>query len=207
MSDSDETDVLLLIPPDFFNCESPAVCTPRTPTNNCSFDGADCLSYASFAQRSNVKPMAGIGNYSMVGCTAAERTEHYVASTPFKHHAHKEPLKEQYLLHEIDRFLQDDDVQRSQQQRQPGRANQHNRPIQSPDGSLIDVDSLSVQDYPSLTRNDFNGLTKTAPSCGPVPQKPPRNVHGGMVTKPCSKNGHLLNLSDIWQTNSTAGQP
>ncbi|XP_035896336.1 227 kDa spindle- and centromere-associated protein-like [Anopheles stephensi] len=205
MSDSDETDVLLLIPPDFFNCESSAVLTPRTPAN-CSFDFADCLSYASFAQRSNVKSMAGIGNYSVVGCTAAERTEHYVASTPFKHHAHKEPLKEQYLLHEIDRFLQEDDPQRAQQ-RQQTRANQHNRPGQSPDGSLIDVDSLSVQDYPSLTRNDFNGLSKPVPSCGPVPQKPPRNVHGGMVTKPASKNGHLLNLSDIWQTNGTAGQP
>ncbi|XP_050068910.1 trichohyalin [Anopheles maculipalpis] len=206
MSDSDETDVLLLIPPDFFNCESPAVLTPRTPAS-CSFNGEDCMSYASFAQRSNVKSMAGIGNYAMVGCTAAERTEHYVASTPFKHHPHKEPIKEQYLLHEIDRFLQDDDPQRSQQ-RQHSRANQNNRLTQSPDGSLIDVDSLSVQDYPSLTRNDFNGLTKPVSSCGPVPQKPPRNVHGGgMVTKPSSKNGHLLNLSDIWQSNGTNGQP
>uniref|UniRef100_A0A182MVD0 Uncharacterized protein n=1 Tax=Anopheles culicifacies TaxID=139723 RepID=A0A182MVD0_9DIPT len=201
MSDSDETDVLLLIPPDFFNCESPAVLTPA----NCSFDGVDCLSYASFAQRSNVKPMAGIGNYSMVGCTAAERTEHYVASTPFKHHVHKEPLKEQYLLHEIDRFLGEDDIQKSQQ-RQQTRANQHNDPSVSPEGSLIDVNTLSVNDYPSLTTNDFNGLTKTVPSSGPVPQKPPRNVQGGMFMKPSSKNGQLLNLSDIWQTNGT-GQP
>uniref|UniRef100_A0A182VZK7 Uncharacterized protein n=1 Tax=Anopheles minimus TaxID=112268 RepID=A0A182VZK7_9DIPT len=204
MSDSDETDVLLLIPPDFFNCESPAVLTPRT-TANCSFDGVDCLSYASFAQRSNVKPMAGIGNYSMVGCTAAERTEHYVASTPFKHHAHKEPLKEQYLLHEIDRFLHEDDPQKTQQ-RQQTRANEHNGLTASPEGSFIDVNNLSLHDYPSLTRNDFNGLTKTVTSCGPVPQKPPRNVQGGMIMKPSCKNGPLLNLSDIWQTNGT-GQP
>ncbi|XP_053659213.1 uncharacterized protein LOC128708277 [Anopheles marshallii] len=205
MSDSDETDVLLLIPPDFFNCESPAILTPRT-TANCSFDGVDYLSYASFANCSNVKSMAGIGNYSMVGCTAAERTEQYVASTPFKHHTHKEPVKEQYLLHEIDQFLQEDDPQK-QQHRQQTRTNQHNVPAPtSPEGSLIDVNSLSVHDYPSLTRNDFNGLTKTVPSCGPVPQKPPRNVHGGMIMKPTGKNSQLLNLSDIWQTNGT-GQP
>uniref|UniRef100_A0A182RIM4 Uncharacterized protein n=1 Tax=Anopheles funestus TaxID=62324 RepID=A0A182RIM4_ANOFN len=205
MSDSDETDVLLLIPPDFFNCESPALHTPRT-TANCSFDGVDRLSYASFAERSNVKTMAGIGNYSMIGCTAAERTEHYVASTPFKHHARKEPLKEQYLLHEIDRFLHEDDPQKSQQRHQTCAANQHNGPNDSPEGSLIDVNSLALHDYPSLTRNDFNGLAKPVPSCGPVPQKPPRNVHGGMITKPSGKNGQLLNLSDIWQTNG-AGQP
>uniref|UniRef100_A0A182NRV1 Uncharacterized protein n=1 Tax=Anopheles dirus TaxID=7168 RepID=A0A182NRV1_9DIPT len=204
MSDSDETDVLLLIPPDFFNCESPVSQTPRTPAN-CSFDGLDCLSYATFAQRSSRNTMVGIENYSMAGCTAAERTEHYVASTPFKQHGHQQPQKEQYILHEIDRFLKDDDHHQPQPQRQ--QSHRHNGvPIRSPDGSLIDMNSLSMNDYPSLTRNDFDGLTKPVPSCGLVPQKPPRNVHSGMVSKPAGKNGPLLNLSDIWQTNGN-GQP
>nr|XP_040224116.2 rootletin [Anopheles coluzzii] len=221
MSDSDETDVLLLIPPDFFNCESPITPTPRTPAN-CSWDlGVDCLSYASFAQRSGGSTMAGIGNYSL----AAERTEQYVASTPFKHHGHhqnhhqnhhQEPVKEQYILHEIDRFLQEDEPHKSQQRQQPQHAYQHNgaATTHSPEESLIDLNSLSLQEYPSLTRNDFNGLTKPGSSgCGPVPQKPPRNVPasgaGGMVSKSCGKNGQpLLNLSDIWQTNGTnGGQP
>uniref|UniRef100_A0A182QIX2 Uncharacterized protein n=1 Tax=Anopheles farauti TaxID=69004 RepID=A0A182QIX2_9DIPT len=197
MSDSDETDVLLLIPPDFFSCETPVLQTPRT-TGNCSFDAVDCLSYASFAQHSSRNAMVGIENFSMAGCTAAERTEQYVASTPFKQHGHQEPQKEQYILHEIDRYLRDD--HKPQPQRQQSYQN-NGLPSRSPDGSLIDMSSLSMNDYPSLTRNDFNGLTKPVPSCGPVPQKPPRNVQGGMVSKTASKNGPLLNLSDIWQTN------
>uniref|UniRef100_A0A182JRZ6 Uncharacterized protein n=1 Tax=Anopheles christyi TaxID=43041 RepID=A0A182JRZ6_9DIPT len=195
MSDSDETDVLLLIPPDFFNCETPITLTSRTPANY-SWD----LSYESFVQQSSGNIMAGIGNYSLAGCTAAERTEHYVASTPFKQHSqqHQAPLKEEYILHEIDRFLRDDDPQNTQQQ----RVYQHNGvSTNSPEGSL--------QDYPSITPNDFNSLTKHQPGCGPVPQKPPRNVHGGgMVSKSSGKNGQqLLNLSDIWQTNGANGQP
>ena len=95
-------------------------------------------------------------------------------------------------------------------------AYQHNgaATTHSPEGSLIDLNSLSLQEYPSLTRNDFNGLTKPGSSgCGHVPQKPPRNVPAscasGMVSKTCGKNGQpLLNLSDIWQTNGTnGGQP
>uniref|UniRef100_A0A182PSK2 Uncharacterized protein n=1 Tax=Anopheles epiroticus TaxID=199890 RepID=A0A182PSK2_9DIPT len=213
MSDSDETDVLLLIPPDFFNCESPITPTLRTPTN-CSLDGVDCLSYASFAQQSSGKTMAGIGTYALAGRTAAERTEHYVASTPFKHHAgnqHQEPLKEQHILHEIDRFLQDDDTHTAQHRQPPPRSTyQPNGASHSPEGSLVDLNSLSMHEYPSLTRNDFNSLMKP-PSmvCGPVPQKPPRNVNSGMMMKPSTgKNGQqpLLNLSDIWQINGN-GQP
>uniref|UniRef100_A0A182IQL7 Uncharacterized protein n=1 Tax=Anopheles atroparvus TaxID=41427 RepID=A0A182IQL7_ANOAO len=197
MSDSDETDILLLIPPDFFNCESPVTATPRTPANNCSFGSVDRLSYASFAHRNSTVPMAGIGSYSMNGCSAAERTEQYVASTPFKRHGHQEPHKEQYILHEIDQYLQEGEHKQQQHQL---HTHQHNG-VRSPDGSLLDMNGLSMNDYPSLTGNDFNGLVKTAPPCGPVPQKPPRNVQNAMTSKPASKNGNLLNLSDIWHTN------
>ncbi|KFB35880.1 hypothetical protein ZHAS_00002833 [Anopheles sinensis] len=207
MSDSDETDILLLIPPDFFNCESPVTETPRrTTANNCSFGSVDCLSYASFAHRNSTLSMAGIGSYTMNGCSAAERTEQYVASTPFKRHpGHPEPHKEQqYILHEIDQYLQEGDHKQPLQHHP--LHHQHNG-VHSPDGSLLDLNGLSMHDYPSLTGNDFNGLVKPAPPCGPVPQKPPRNVQNAASTKPSSKNGNLLNLSDIWHTNGAPGQP
>ncbi|XP_058130193.1 rho-associated protein kinase 1 [Anopheles ziemanni] len=207
MSDSDETDILLLIPPDFFNCESPVAETlRRTTANNCSFGSVDCLSYESFAHRNSTLSMAGIGSYSMNGCSAAERTEQYVASTPFKRHpGHPEPHKEQqYILHEIDQYLQEGDHKQPQQHHP--LHHQHNG-VHSPDGSLLDINGLSMHDYPSLTGNDFHGLVKPAPPCGPVPQKPPRNVQNAASTKPASKNGNLLNLSDIWYTNGAPGQP
>ncbi|XP_035782576.1 early endosome antigen 1-like [Anopheles albimanus] len=199
MSESGETDILLLIPPDFFNCESPPPPkTPKAATTNCSLDSVDYLSYASFS----TIPMAGIENCPMARCSASDRTEQYVAaSTPFKRHhgQHRETHKERYLLNEIDQFLQEGDTGKSYQ-RQQQRHNQSG--IRSPHESLIDLNGLSLNDYPSLTANDFNNLAKPIPSGGgPVPQKPPRNVQSSSMAKPFSNNANLLNLSDIWHTN------
>ncbi|XP_050081477.1 CAP-Gly domain-containing linker protein 1 [Anopheles aquasalis] len=197
MSESDETDILLLIPPDFFNCESPVPKTQRKAATNCSLDSVDYLSYASFS----TIPMAGIENCPMARCSASDRTEQYVASTPYKRHhgQHRETHKERYLLNEIDQFLQEGDTSKSYQ-RQHQRHNQSG--VRSPHESLIDLNGLSLNEYPSLTANDFNNLAKPIPSAGgPVPQKPPRNVQSSSMAKPYSNNANLLNLSDIWHTN------
>ncbi|ETN62792.1 hypothetical protein AND_005533 [Anopheles darlingi] len=207
MSESDETDILLLIPPDFFNCESPPPKVPRTEATNCSLDSVDYLSYASFIEGNSTLPMAGIENCPMAQCSASDRTEQYVASTPFKRHhgLHREAHKERFLLNEIDQFLQEGDTNKSYQrqpQTQQQRHNHNQSGIRSPHDSLVDLNGLSLTDYPSLTANDFNNLAKPLPSgVGPVPQKPPRNVQSSCVARPYSNNANLLNLSDIWHTN------
>ncbi|XP_058059398.1 myosin heavy chain, non-muscle [Anopheles bellator] len=205
MSDSGETDILLLIPPDFFNCESPALVTPRAPkaTTNCSLGSVDHLSYESFIDCNGTASMAGIENCSMAHCSAANRTEQYVASTPFKRHNHRDSHKERYLLNEIDQYLQESDHRHAQESEKQQHEHQHNG-IRSPHDSLVDINGLSMNEYSSLSGNDFGNLLKPIPSGGPVPQKPPRNVQSSLLVKPYSKNGNMLNLSDIWPTQGSA---
>ncbi|XP_055639002.1 myosin heavy chain, striated muscle isoform X2 [Toxorhynchites rutilus septentrionalis] len=118
-------------------------------------------------------------------------------STPIKGQLgndHNAQPKDQRLLHEIDQFLQDGN--------QP--ASQGVLPVESRkslESSLIDINSVSVSEFPSLTNADFNGFAK--PVVNSIPQKPPRKDSQQTSTwSSLGTRAPMLSLNDIWKNNA-----
>ncbi|XP_055602085.1 CAP-Gly domain-containing linker protein 1 [Uranotaenia lowii] len=225
MSDSDDTDILLLIPPDFFNLETSA----GTPFPNSEFSGAlgpyqrgqpRTLEIFDSRDSFSFNDSLGINSYRSTLQTMSGKSHEYRPSGPtgFSHQScpggdyfYSTPNKPQHitstahprneLLNEIDQFLQVDKT--------PA-----NGP-KSPQHSLIDMNNVSVHDYPSLTASDFNSLNRG------VPQKPPRHASDqplsigsgsssaflrppgvGIQERQQQLRAPLLSLSEIWNANA-----
>ncbi|XP_062561222.1 centrobin [Armigeres subalbatus] len=208
MSDSDDTDVLLLIPPDFFTVEttsaSPGLISagcdyfrrewPRSSDLRSAFnESLGCTSY-----KSSIATMSGQKcNYDPTGSHGfqAESGGYLYYSTPIKGHfssvSGKSQPNSQFVLNEIDQFLQV-----GSQPPDPSLIPREGP--KSPDHSLIDLNSVSVNDYPSLTASDFNGFaSKTT-----IPQKPPRKEVQITSRSSISRRPPLLSLNEIWNTNA-----
>ncbi|XP_039443861.1 centrobin [Culex pipiens pallens] len=199
MSDSDDTDVLLLIPPDFFNVGATASVTPIPAglqagiprTLDISF-AASCSGSQSY--KSSLVTMSG-GHHQRngyfreggngYGYHLPDGANMYY-STPLKGHLGGEPPKDQFLLNEIDKFLQVGGEKGEGQQ----------VPVKSAETSLIDMNSVSLNDFPSLTASDFNGFAKPN-----VPQKPPRRELMASRTSIGSRPP-MLSLNEIWNSNA-----
>ncbi|EAT42317.1 AAEL006125-PA [Aedes aegypti] len=213
MSDSDDTDVLLLIPPDFFNIGTTSASTPASLPAEFNFryqheyrPSSDHLSALNESlglnsYKSSIPTMSGLrsafgttGNYGF----QTEGGGYLYYSTPIKGHlggTDQNPPQpnSQFMLNEIDQFLQVGNKP-SNQSLLPLEA-----PSKSPENSLIDLNSISVHDYPSLTASDFNGFSsKTA-----VPQKPPRKEMQASTRSSISTRPPLLSLNEIWNNNAT----
>uniref|UniRef100_A0A1Q3F9V9 Uncharacterized protein n=1 Tax=Culex tarsalis TaxID=7177 RepID=A0A1Q3F9V9_CULTA len=207
MSDSDDTDVLLLIPPDFFNVGTAAASASVTPVPTRGgghsprtldvLNGS--LSYACSASQSYKSSLVTMsGGHQRNGYFQGGNGYGYqhpdganmYYSTPLKGHLGEAP-KDQYLLNEIDKFLQVGNDKTDCQQ----------VPAKSPDASLIDMNSVSMHDYPSLTASDFNGFAKPN-----VPQKPPRREPVAAATSSSrtslGSRPPLLSLNEIWNSNA-----
>ncbi|KXJ80625.1 hypothetical protein RP20_CCG023948 [Aedes albopictus] len=215
MSDSDDTDVLLLIPPDFFNIGTASV-TPVSLPAECGFrfqrgdypyssdlPSAFNESLGLNSYKSSIATMSGhrsafgpSGNYAF----QTEGGGYLYYSTPIKGHLggtdqQPQPPNSQFVLNEIDQFLQVGN-KASNQLLLP-----QNEPPKSSEQSLIDLNSVSVNDYPSLTASDFNNFTTKAS----VPQKPPRKE---TIQQSSSRSSliqarpPLLSLNEIWNSNA-----
>ncbi|KAL1374597.1 hypothetical protein pipiens_004860 [Culex pipiens pipiens] len=196
MSDSDDTDVLLLIPPDFFNVA--ASVTPVPPGLQAGIPRTLDISFApscsgSQSYKSSLVTMSGHhqrNGYFREGGNGygyqhADGANMYY-STPLKGHLGGEPPKDQFLLNEIDKFLQVGGEKGDGQQ----------VPVKSAETSLIDMNSVSLNDFPSLTASDFNGFAKPN-----VPQKPPRRELMASRTSIGSRPP-MLSLNEIWNSNA-----
>lgn len=200
MSDSDDTDVLLLIPPDFFNVgAATASVTPVPPGLQAGIPRTLDISFApscsgSQSYKSSLVTMSGHHQRNGYfreggngyGYQLPDGANMYY-STPLKGHLGGEPPKDQFLLNEIDKFLQVGGEKGDGQQ----------VPVKSAETSLIDMNSVSLNDFPSLTASDFNGFAKPN-----VPQKPPRRE---LMTSRTSSSGSrppMLSLNEIWNSNA-----
>uniref|UniRef100_A0A8D8G0P9 Centrobin n=1 Tax=Culex pipiens TaxID=7175 RepID=A0A8D8G0P9_CULPI len=194
MSDSDDTDVLLLIPPDFFNVAASVTPVPvglqagipRTldisfaPSCSGSQSYKSSLVTMSGGHQRNGYFREGGNGY---GYQHADGANMYY-STPLKGHLSGEPPKDQFLLNEIDKFLQVEKGDGAQV------------PVKSAETSLIDMNSVSLNDFPLLTASDFNGFAKPN-----VPQKPPRRELMASRTSIGSRPP-MLSLNEIWNSNA-----
>uniref|UniRef100_A0A8D8FYG2 Centrobin n=1 Tax=Culex pipiens TaxID=7175 RepID=A0A8D8FYG2_CULPI len=198
MSDSDDTDVLLLIPPDFFNVGATASVTPVPPGLQAGIPRTLDISFApscsgSQSYKSSLVTMSGghqrNGYFreggNGYGYQLPDGANMYY-STPLKGHMGGEPPKDQFLLNEIDKFLQVGG--------EKGEGAQV--PVKSAETSLIDMNSVSLNDFPSLTASDFNGFAKPN-----VPQKPPRRELMASRTSIGSRPP-MLSLNEIWNSNA-----
>uniref|UniRef100_A0A8D8NPC5 Centrobin n=1 Tax=Culex pipiens TaxID=7175 RepID=A0A8D8NPC5_CULPI len=196
MSDSDDTDVLLLIPPDFFNVGATASVTPVPPGLQAGIPRTLDISFApscsgSQSYKSSLVTMSGghqRNGYFREGGNGygyqhADGANMYY-STPLKGHLSGEPPKDQFLLNEIDKFLQVEKGDGAQV------------PVKSAETSLIDMNSVSLNDFPLLTASDFNGFAKPN-----VPQKPPRRELMASRTSIGSRPP-MLSLNEIWNSNA-----
>ncbi|XP_055541745.1 protein BCAP [Wyeomyia smithii] len=223
MSDSDDTDVLLLIPPDYFNKVETASAIPIAQHPAGSF-----TSYSEFARLtelqdtsrwsmsyvpSNNESHSGIQSYRSSIATAATNPieglnsaagssygyHNLYSSTPLKgpSEAQSKPQlssNNQHVLNEIDHFLKVGNNQ----------AGLQHAPVEvekSPNNSIIDMNNISLREFPSLTASDFHSFNKTT-----VPQKPPRKDPPvpSVVSKlsSISTRTPLLSLSEIWNSNA-----
>ncbi|XP_053695378.1 golgin subfamily A member 6-like protein 4 [Sabethes cyaneus] len=219
MSDSDDTDVLLLIPPDYFNKVEGTVANQAV-----QYCAVDFPSYSEFSRlsdlhnssrsmsyaASNNESQSGIQSYrSTIATTATNGNggfnnamggygfQNFYSSTPLKGPLDvpsklQLPGNNQNVLSEIDQFL-----------KVSSNSNTIRAPVElekSPDNSIIDMNNVSLREIPSLTASDFNSFNKAT-----VPQKPPRKdpPAPSVVSKLSSISSRtpLLSLSEIWNSN------
>ncbi|XP_058448829.1 coiled-coil domain-containing protein 18 [Malaya genurostris] len=222
MSDSDDTDVLLLIPPDFFNIEANSV-TPQPrrsggsisnltefyrPSDIFSSFGSMTLmannNESSEAQsyKSSLMTMSTTkGGFCPTGqsydCQTQVDGTNVFYSTPLKGHLENETKQPEasnhYLLSEIDQFFQERNMKPNPVY---GTLQEMNK---SPENSLIDVNNVSLTEVPSLTTSDFNTFSRIA-----VPQKPPRKDPPASISSRLSFSSRapLLSLNEIWSNNA-----
>ena len=150
MSDSDDTDILLLIPPDFFNIGSNCA-------NNSDLESIDSYSQLSWGFRTPDCCSMNMNNRQFCNYNNAPYGDNILPhSTPIKPPAqnirpqHPQMVKESLFLNEIDSFLQTDGINYQQFK---GR---------SPENSIIDVNNISINEFQSINASDFAKFRKPA---------------------------------------------
>ncbi|XP_058824281.1 myosin heavy chain, non-muscle [Topomyia yanbarensis] len=220
MSDSDDTDVLLLIPPDFFNIETASVGpvprrsggsvsyiseVPRSSDLLSSF-GSTLVSNNNGSYKSSLVTMStqqgglypGVSGTSYDYQSQTDGTNVFY-STPLKGHlgnvSKSSGGNNHYLLSEIDQFFQVGSKKQPSNQVRLDRSESNHSPV----NSLIDINNVSLSEFPSLTTSDFNTLNRTT-----VPQKPPRKDAPASIGSRLSMNTRtpLLSLHEIWNNNA-----